>query len=250
MNERFRHILIIARGVGLELLRRRDLVVLGVFAVLLLGFLAVARTVGFENPATGTFVLNLALTVAVGLGQVVALVTTARQMPDEFEHRTIYPLLARPVRRRDLLLGKWLAGTLTGAGVVAVLGIPAWLLVPRLEPYSTGTLLQLLLLQPGALAVIAAGGLAATLLLPRLPALFAAAAVLFGSGHLVRLARGWAPLQALPDPGRLTLVLRYTDGAGPLAATEFVLLLAYAGLWSALLLGAGIFAFDRRSLAS
>ncbi len=249
MNPRMRSVLIVARGAALEMRRRSDLAVLAFVAVLLLGFLAVARSVGFDDPATGTLVLNLALTVAVGLGQLMALVTTARQMPDEFEHRTLYPLLARPLHRRDLLLGKWLAGALTGLGVVAVLGIPAWLLVPRLEPYHAGTLLQLAVLQPGAVAVVAAGGLLATLLLPRLPALFAAGALLFGAGHLVRAARGWWPLHALPDPGRLTLVLRYTDGAGPLQASEFTLLLAYAVLWTVLLLGAAVFCFDRRSLS-
>ena len=248
MNTRLRHILIVARGAGLELLRRRDLAVLGLFAIILLGFLAIARAIGFDNPATGTLVLNLALTLVTGLAQLMALVTAARQLPDEFENRTIYPLLARPIHRTDILLGKWLVAWLTGVGIVIALGIPTWLLVPRLEPYDAGTLAQLALLQPGALALVAAGGLAAALLLPRLPALFAAAAILFGSGHLLRFARGWPPLYALPDPGRLNLVLRYTDGAAPLAAGAFVLLLVYAGLWTALLLGAANFRFQRRSV--
>jgi len=243
-----RHILLIARAAGLEMLRRRDLAVLGLFAIILLGFLAIARAVGFDNPATGTLVLNLSLTLVAALAQVMALVTAARQMPDEFENRTIYPLLARPVHRVDILVGKWLAATVTGIGVVTVLGLPAWLLVPRLEPYHAETLMQLAILQPAAVAVVAAGGLASTLLLPRLPALFAAATILFGSGHLLRVARGWRLLYILPDPGRLNLVLRYTDGAAPLPAAAFGWLLIYAALWTVLLLGAAGFLFQRRSL--
>src|SRR5215470_12334727 len=46
-------------------------------------------------------------------GLVIAIVTTARQIPAERENRTIFPLLAKPVTRGQVILGKfagcWLA---------------------------------------------------------------------------------------------------------------------------------------------
>jgi ABC-type transport system involved in multi-copper enzyme maturation permease subunit len=39
---------------------------------------------------------------------VIAITTTARQIPNEREHRTIFPLLAKPVTRNHLVLGKFL----------------------------------------------------------------------------------------------------------------------------------------------
>ncbi len=39
---------------------------------------------------------------------VIAITTTARQMPSERENRTIFPLLAKPVTRTDVVLGKFL----------------------------------------------------------------------------------------------------------------------------------------------
>ena len=39
---------------------------------------------------------------------VIAITTTARQIPAERESRTIFPLLAKPVRRGELIVGKFL----------------------------------------------------------------------------------------------------------------------------------------------
>src|SRR5204863_2668592 len=38
---------------------------------------------------------------------VIAIVTTARQIPSERENRTIFPLLAKPVSRAQVILGKF-----------------------------------------------------------------------------------------------------------------------------------------------
>src|SRR5260370_38381343 len=47
---------------------------------------------------------------------VIAITTTARQIPAERENRTLFPLLANPLTRTQLVLGKflgcWLAGGL------------------------------------------------------------------------------------------------------------------------------------------
>jgi ABC-type transport system involved in multi-copper enzyme maturation permease subunit len=53
-------------------------------------------------------------------GLVIALVTTARQLPAERESRTLFPLLAKPVSRGQLLLGKFLGCWLATGIALAV----------------------------------------------------------------------------------------------------------------------------------
>lgn len=244
----FRHIAAVGRGVFLELVRRKDLGVAALFAGLYMLFVAAARFVGFDNPATGTFLLNLSLTLIVGLCHLVTLTTAARQFPDEFERRTLYPLLARPIRRADVLLGKWGASTAAGILLFGALVILVLLLVPRLESYENTTLLQFLALQPVALAMTAALGVQFSLLFPRLPGLFLAAALVFGSGHLTRFARGMPVFHLLPNPNRMNLTLRYTDGIAPLPGFDFLLLLAYGFLWTGVLIWTARVLFQRRRI--
>ncbi|MCC5851064.1 MAG: ABC transporter permease subunit [Verrucomicrobia bacterium] len=242
------HVLLIARGAVLEMLRRKDLAVLGLFMGLFLLLVGVSRFVGFDNPATGTFLLNLSLTLIVGLSHLIALTMSARQMPDELERRTLYPLLARPVRRADVILGKWSASLFTGLVVFSAMMFLALVLVPKLETYQIGTLLQLLVLQLPALAFTAALGLYFSMRMPRLLGLFLGAILVYGAGYVVSFGRNFPIVHVLPNPGRLNLVVRYTDGVAPLAAGEFLMLALYACLWIVLLVAATIRLFHTRSV--
>ncbi|NLG35753.1 MAG: ABC transporter permease subunit [Lentisphaerae bacterium] len=237
-----------AAGALLDIRRRRDASAAGILAGAFAAGLLAARRVGFETPAAATFFLNLGLALSVFLSQLAALLLAARQLPEEMENGTLYPLLARPVRRADVLLGKWLAAWAAGAALFAATVLPVLLLVPRLEAVFAGTLLQGLCLHGLSLGFISALGMAATLWLPRAPGTLLAAALVFGAGALLRLGGRFPLFYALPDPGRLNLVARYTDGIGPLPAGDFLLLAAYALLWTGLLLGGAIGSFRRRNL--
>ena len=100
----------IARGVLLESVRRKDLwiiAILGMIIILaasLLGFFGVR---GLE-----VFVKDLAVTVLGLFSTIVAVLTASRQLPDEIRNRTLYPLLARPISRFDLLMGKFLGSVM------------------------------------------------------------------------------------------------------------------------------------------
>ncbi len=238
----------VAGAALLEMRRRKDPTVLGMLACLQLALLVIARLLGFDSPAAGTFLLNLSLTFAVSGSLLMVLVNTARQIPDELERRTLYPLLSRPVHRGDVLIGKWAACLLSGGMVFAVLAVPALLLVPRLEAYDGGTLRQLILLHGLALSMTAALALLCSLLLPRLAGLLLAGALTFGTGALLTFSRRFLLFFALPDPGRLALVQRYTDGIGPLVMTEAALLMGYGILWTALLLVTAVHVFKQRGL--
>lgn len=238
----------IMRAALLDLLRRRDLAVAGIFMLVLLMLLGLAHIVGVEDAATATLLLNLSLTLSVGLAHLITVVMAARQFPEEIEQRTLYPLLARPLQRTDILIGKWSACVAAGVALFLVLSLLILLLAPRMANYSGGTLAQLIILQVPALMCTAALGLFFSLVLPRGLALLTAGALVFGTGYMIRLGRNWAPLYLLPDPSRLNLVLRYTDGIGPLAGPAFFALVAAALLWTGASLMAATVIFERKNI--
>ncbi len=238
----------IVRATVLEAARRKDIAVLAIFMVALLFVLGSARVVGLERPAAGTFLLNLSLTLIIGGAHLVTLLVAARQIPDEIEQRTLYPLLARPIHRSHVLIGKWLAACLMGLALFFSLFIPVWLLVPRLEHYETGTLIQLLTLQPMALMVTAAVPLFLTLCFPRGLAMALALLIVLGADYLVRFVDGFPLIWLVPNPSRLNMVLRYTDGIAPLSFWGWSALMLAALFWTASLLLLSRQLFERRAL--
>jgi ABC-type transport system involved in multi-copper enzyme maturation permease subunit len=110
-------ILAIAAVVVLELCRRKDFYVLFILTALItllmgsLNFLGDAQTVRYLRELCLVLIWISAL--------VIAITTTARQVPAEREQRTIFPLLAKPVTRAELILGKFLGCWLAcGAALV------------------------------------------------------------------------------------------------------------------------------------
>ena len=254
-----RAVRLIGGGVVIELTRRKDVYVLLFLMGLFLMVTLAVRLVGVEQAATGTFLLNLGMTLAVHAAHVLTLLLAARQVPDELENRTLYPLLAKPVRRDTLLLAKWLACALCGSLVLGVLMLLGWGPAPRLETYSALTLFQALALLPLSLALLAALALALSLFVPRGTALLAAGGLYFAGPPLLALLHDRAAGVAqpvplawlaayLPDFAKLNLVTRYTDGIGPLPASTFTGLAAYAAVFTIVLLTAAICRFRRRPL--
>lgn len=88
-----------------ELYRRKDFYVLFVLsAVLTLG---VGSINFFNESKIVAYIKDLNLLLIWVAALVIAIATTARQIPAERESRTIFPLLAKPISRWDLILGKF-----------------------------------------------------------------------------------------------------------------------------------------------
>jgi ABC-type transport system involved in multi-copper enzyme maturation permease subunit len=103
--------LAIAMIVIKELYRRKDFYVLFILTAVLTISLG---SINFFNDDRIVRFLKEACLLLIWLATLaIALTTTARQIPAERESRTIFPLLAKPVSRWDLILGKfigcWLA---------------------------------------------------------------------------------------------------------------------------------------------
>lgn len=100
----------LARGVVLESIRRKDLWVVAILGFLILiasGALGFFGVDGLES-----FAKDLAATVLSLFSAVVAVMTSCRLLPEEIKQRTLYPLLARPISRLDLLIGKLLGAVI------------------------------------------------------------------------------------------------------------------------------------------
>jgi ABC-type transport system involved in multi-copper enzyme maturation permease subunit len=89
-----------------ELYRRKDFYVLFVLtAVITLLFGSVSF---FNDQSIVRYLKEICLLLIWISGLVIAVTTTARQIPAERENRTIFPLLAKPVTRAHLVAGKFL----------------------------------------------------------------------------------------------------------------------------------------------
>jgi ABC-type transport system involved in multi-copper enzyme maturation permease subunit len=117
-----------------ELYRRKDFYVLFVLTVL------ITLVMGFGHNFTGQknvvrdlqeicllLVWISALAIAVGM--------TARQLPAERENRTIFPLLAKPVSRAQLILGKFLGCWLAIGIALACFYLPLAVITASVRHY-------------------------------------------------------------------------------------------------------------------
>ena len=148
-----------------EASRRRVLLALGALTVLLLalswwGFSRVAATdlTSGELRLTSSILLNL---VMFGFSLIAALGTAFLAGPTlagETESGIALSMLARPIRRGDFLLGKWLGLVAFGSGFVVVAGLAQLLVVRGTTSYwppSPAQALGLLALQAIVLLTLA-----------------------------------------------------------------------------------------------
>jgi hypothetical protein len=107
-------ILAVANVVIKELYRRKDFYVLFILTVLITGLAGSLRF--FDDERIARFLKEVCLSLIWLSALVVAVTTTARQIPAERESRTIFPLLAKPISRTQVLLGKF-AGCWLASGI-------------------------------------------------------------------------------------------------------------------------------------
>jgi ABC-type transport system involved in multi-copper enzyme maturation permease subunit len=89
-----------------ELYRRKDFYVLFVMTAVITLMMASVRF--FNDSNIVRYLKDICLLLIWVSALVIAIVTTARQLPAERENRTIFPLLAKPVSRAQVIVGKFL----------------------------------------------------------------------------------------------------------------------------------------------
>ena len=101
-----------------ELYRRKDFYVLFVLTAVIT--LALASANLFNDTKIVRYLKEVVLLLIWISALVIAITTTARQIPAERENRTIFPLLAKPVTRGQVILGKFL-GCWLACGIALVI---------------------------------------------------------------------------------------------------------------------------------
>jgi ABC-type transport system involved in multi-copper enzyme maturation permease subunit len=89
-----------------ELYRRKDFYVLFVMTALIT--LLLGSMTLFNDPNIVRYVKEICLLLIWISALVISIMTAARQIPAERENRTIFPLLAKPVTRAHVIVGKFL----------------------------------------------------------------------------------------------------------------------------------------------
>ncbi len=100
-----------------ELYRRKDFYVLFVMTAVITLVMASVRF--FNDANIVRYLKDICLLLIWVSSLVIAIVTTARQLPAERENRTIFPLLAKPVSRGQVITGKFL-GCWLASGIALV----------------------------------------------------------------------------------------------------------------------------------
>lgn len=241
-------VMIIARAVMTDSIRRRVPVVVVLFA----GVLAAAIPslpdygVGVEAGVFREVALALMYVAAI----VLALALAANRLPSEFERRTVYSVLAKPVARWEYVFGTWLGLTVVMAAVIAAFtvviqavamlnyGDPMWVL-------WVGSLS--ILLEAG---VIIAAAVAVSTLAGPVVVVVATAAILFAGHARSTLVGGLGAADIgyfYPslDTFNVMLPVAYGDGISLLAVVS--MLTVFVGL-AGLALVLGVFMLGRRDL--
>jgi len=73
---------------------------------------ALASQSFFQIQGVSRYVKDLGYSFITLFSMLISITVSARQLPDEIEKRTIYPLLAKPVGRSQVVTGKFLGGAL------------------------------------------------------------------------------------------------------------------------------------------
>jgi len=143
----------LARVVIQELYRRKDFYVLFVLTAVITVVLGSANV--FNDDKIVRYLKEICLLLIWVSSLVIAITTTARQIPAERESRTIFPLLAKPVTRGHVIAGKalgcWLA---TGLALVVFYVFFALVTCLREGQWPIAQYFQALWLQWMMLAVV------------------------------------------------------------------------------------------------
>ncbi len=258
-SDTFSPISLITWSVFLEVLRRKEfyvlLILIGLFAV----GIVIARAAGISTPESATFLINLGMSMAFICAAILAIITSSRLLPTEFENRTIYPLLAKSISRSELLIGKWVATSAVSILSMLILFLVAYIPVPKSPGLSPALLFQTILAKSMAIAMLSAMGILFSLLMPKALNIVILALVYTGSqtiGNFIRAKairssfRGaveWL-VYYLPRFDMLDLTKRYTDEAVALSLPQFAGLIAYPIVATIFILSVACLIFERRSI--
>ena len=244
-----------------ELYRRKDFYVLFVLTALLT--VAAGSANFFQDKKIIAIVKDVCLLLIWVCSLVIAIVTAARQIPAEREARTIFPLLAKPVSRAQVIAGKFLGCWLaTGIALLVFYVFFAVIAGSREQSWPVLVYVQAAWMQWMMLAVVVAMVLLGSIYFAAPSStsticFIVVAGIMFLGGHLNKVALQ----QAEPIQSILTFIyfviphLEWYDlrdfvvyNVGLVPWSALLLATLYAAVWTALLLLAACVGFRRKNL--
>jgi ABC-type transport system involved in multi-copper enzyme maturation permease subunit len=254
---------LIAHSVLIEAVRRRE-----VYAIVLITLLLIAGVMAvdfFKIEGLSKFYREIALQAMSHATALTVILLAARQLPREFESRTIYPLLSKPVSRTAFLFGK-----VVGVLGAALFTMGLFLLVFIGGSFYLGTplpwmlLLQHIILQMQMFLILTSMCIWLSMVVNVDAAITMGALFYFTSAIMSRsisflydytetayeriglVILHWIlPHVSLFD---LSEKITHSEAWGPVGWWAIGLLTVYAGAFSILFLGAGLWCFRRRAL--
>src|SRR5262245_63135213 len=115
-----RRVWAIARLSIKESIRRRVIVALAIYIVILL-FAGWFLQTGYREP--GKLFFRVVLTASTYLVLMIALLVSAFSLPNDFKSKTIYTVVTKPVRASDIVLGRILGFTIVGTVLLLIMGL-------------------------------------------------------------------------------------------------------------------------------
>lgn len=245
----------------LEMYRRKDFYVVLILTVILT--LALGSMNFFNEPNITGYIKEICLLMIWIFLLVIAITSAARQIPFEIESSTIFPLLAKPVTRAEVLLGKalgcWFA---TGIALVAFYVIFAILTASREHSLAVGLLIQTVLAHWTMLGIVISMSVLGSVIFAAPSSntticLAIVIGIMILGKHLHKIALG------LAEPSKTIVELIYFSIPHiemfdlrdliihnyPQAPWDkFAILILYGFLYSAILLLLGCIAFNRKRL--
>ena len=243
----------------LEAVRRKDLYVALILAVLMIGAAAMMGT--FGTSGLEIFLKDVTLSVINLLSVLLAVLFAARQIPEELSRRTVYPLLARPISRGDLIFGKFLGAfalsalglclfSAVGVGALGVFGLHFGAIFVQfflLRLFSLALVVALTIAL--SLVMTTSATVTISLLLAIGSATFSQAVLLLDetAGQVAKLLlRG--SYYVLPHTDLFDLSKKTSYGWNPISYSTVLALFAYAAVCCAVFLGLGAAKFRKQGL--
>lgn len=124
-----RRVWALARLAMKEAWRRRVIVALAVFGVILLFATWFLKT---DNQDPAKLFNSFVLTATTYLVLAIALLLSAFSLPSDFKTKTIYTVVTKPVRSGEIILGRIIGFTLVGTILLVVMGICSYVFVLRM----------------------------------------------------------------------------------------------------------------------
>jgi ABC-type transport system involved in multi-copper enzyme maturation permease subunit len=253
---------LIAKSVVIEAIRRREIYAIVLVSLVLIG--AVMALDFFQLEGLNKFYREVALKVMGIATALTVIVLSARQLPREFEQRTIYPLLAKPVSRLAFLSGK-LIGVMLAATFCFALFMAVYVVGTLYMGGSVPWMLfvQHIYLQTIMLVILAALGFWLSMTLNfdaavTIGVLFYATASLVASftSYLydyMSAAGQWmltAMVIVIPQLSLFDLTAKAVHGESwdPLALSTLLQLTVYGGVFALLYFSCAAVCFRRRAL--